>query len=165
MRERFLYRLFETTIIVKGCIAFADILGAGMLHFFGASPFTKIVITLALGELSEDPSDFLARFFIQAAHQFSPDITTLTVLYLLAHGIINLVFVVGLWHDAKWAYPFAIGSLCMFMAYQFFRLSLFFSSWLIILVIFDILTIWLIWHEYRQRNDRSFSNRSMFRVI
>ena len=154
MNERNLYRVFEFTILAKGFFACVDLLTAGLLYFFGTTQLTRVFVAFAQGELLEDPGDVLAQFFLQHAPSFSPDLTTFAILYLLTHGIINAVFVIGLWRDRRWAYPFAIIALVFFMTYQLYRLVSVFSLWLTLLTIVDIFTIWIIWHEFRYRTKK-----------
>jgi uncharacterized membrane protein len=48
-----------------------------------------------------------------------------------------------------WAYPLSIWVLLAFIAYQLYRYTFTHSIGLILLSIFDLVVLWLIWHEYR----------------
>lgn len=144
-----LYRLFEASIVGKGIFAVLDILAATFLYFSGPSTITNMIAVAAQGELLEDPDDRLVQFFLQSTSHFSADMTTFAILYLFAHGIINAIFVIGLFKEKHWAFVFGLVTMCIFMLYQIYRLSLSFSPWLLALTIFDIGVIYLVWHEYR----------------
>lgn len=97
----------------------------------------------------EDPNDRFAQFFFQLTSNLSLDATTFAMFYLVIHGIINTIFVVGLLRGQQWAYGFALIAMSTFMVYQIYRLTISFSPWLFVLTIFDLAVIYLIWHEYR----------------
>ncbi|WP_337128019.1 DUF2127 domain-containing protein [Mesorhizobium sp. Cs1321R2N1] len=48
-----------------------------------------------------------------------------------------------------WAYPASLAALLLFIIYQLYRFSYTHSAGLIVLTLFDLLVVWLVWHEYR----------------
>ncbi|MES2225805.1 MAG: DUF2127 domain-containing protein [Patescibacteria group bacterium] len=149
--EKHLYRLFEATILIKGIFAIIDIATAVLLFVFGTGPITRFTIFITRGEFAEDHYDLFARFLVHALGHLPGHVSVFLVLYFLIHGVINSIFVIGLWKEKKWAYPFAITAISVFTVYQLYRLSHLFSLWLVVLIVFDLITILLIWHEYHQR--------------
>jgi uncharacterized membrane protein len=149
--EKTIYRIFKIGIIGKGIFALLDIIAALSLYFFGTGYLTRIVAKIAQGELLEDPGDGFGQFFLYVTSNFSSNVTTFVTLYLLVHGIINAVYVVGLLRERRWAYGFAMVSMSAFLLYQVYRLSHAFSPWLFMLTLFDVGIMLLIWHEYRYR--------------
>jgi uncharacterized membrane protein len=75
--------------------------------------------------------------------------------YLLSHGIINLILVLGLWKKKMWAYHASFIVLTIFSVYQICRYIYNPSLWLVILTVFDIVVIWLIWREYKRIRPKS----------
>ena len=69
-------------------------------------------------------------------------------LYLLAHGLAKIILVAGVLTKQRWAYPAAIGFLCLFICYQLYRLSFHASAGLALLTLLDIAIVGLIWREY-----------------
>jgi uncharacterized membrane protein len=119
-----------------------------LLVYLSPVVLTNILNRISRGEQLEDPKDF----FLAYAHQYLQHLTAGTKdfagLYILAHGIINLLLVLGLIKEKTWAYLVAIGVLCSFMLYQIFRIAMNHSLLLSALTIFDAFFVIIIWHEY-----------------
>jgi uncharacterized membrane protein len=71
-------------------------------------------------------------------------------LYLLTHGVVKIVIVVGLMRRQTWAYPVAFVFLGAFVVYQVYRLTYDPSIGLSLLTVFDLFIIWLTWREYQR---------------
>jgi uncharacterized membrane protein len=113
-------------------------------------------------ELVEDPHDFIATHLHSFAHDFSVSSKNFYALYLLSHGIIKILLVVGLLNNNLWAYPASLVALSLFIVYQIYRFLYTHSLGLVALTLLDLIVIWLVWHEYRLvRNHRSIG-RSTF---
>ena len=69
--------------------------------------------------------------------------------YLLGHGLIKLLLVIGLLRGKLWSYPASLAALGAFMAYQMYRYSYTHSPGLLVLTVFDAAVMWLIWQEWR----------------
>jgi len=122
-REIFLYRVFALGIWVKGIDGVLEIVGGGLLLFISPTMLNQLVIGLTQHELVEDPRDVIATTLRHAAAQLSANTQLFASLYLVAHGVVKVVLVVGLLRGKRWAYPAAIGFLCLFIVYQLYRLS------------------------------------------
>jgi uncharacterized membrane protein len=89
-----------------------------------------------------DPNDRIASYFpLSEKHFFA--------FYLLSHGLIKSVLVVGLLREKLWAYPASFAVFGAFIAYQLYRYSFTHDIALILLSIFDLFVIYLAVHEYR----------------
>jgi uncharacterized membrane protein len=71
--------------------------------------------------------------------------------YLLAHGLVKVVLVAALLRNQRWAYPWMIGFLGVFIGYQVYRLRLQPSVGLAALTVFDAVIAWLTYREYRRQ--------------
>jgi uncharacterized membrane protein len=151
-REIFLYRVFALGIWVKGIDGVLEIVGGGLLLFISPTMLNQLVIGLTQHELVEDPRDVIATTLRHAAAQLSANTQLFASLYLVAHGVVKVVLVVGLLRGKRWAYPAAIGFLCLFIVYQLYRLSYHASVGLLLLTLFDVVVVGLTWHEYRLRH-------------
>src|SRR5512138_2264419 len=121
-REIFLYRVFALGIWVKGIDGLLEIVGGGLLLLISPAMLNQLVIGLTQHELVEDPRDVIATTLRHAAAQLSANTQLFASLYLVAHGVVKVVLVVGLLRGKRWAYPAAIGFLCLFIVYQVYRL-------------------------------------------
>src|SRR3954469_562444 len=125
-------------------------IGGVLLLVTRANTLNRLVVALTQHELIEDPHDWLATTLRQTAAHLSVSTQFLGSLYLLAHGLVKVGIVVGVWRGYRWAYPVAIGFLSLFIAYQLYRLSYQPSLGLLLLTMFDSVIVGLTWREYRQ---------------
>jgi uncharacterized membrane protein len=145
-KERTIHRLFEIGILLKGLNALLEF-GLGFALFFVNIAAT--VNVLVARELVEDPTDFLAVHLQALASGISPGAQFYSALYLLGHGIVKGILVAGLLRNKLWAYPASLAVLGLFVLYQVIKFLSTHSIALVILTVFDLIVIWLIWHEYR----------------
>jgi uncharacterized membrane protein len=149
LRAKTLHRAFEIAIWIKGIDGVLEIIGGILLLITNNVALNRLVIALTQHELSEDPQDWIATTARQAVSQLSADTRVLGSIYLLAHGLVKLMLVVGLRRRQRWAYPVTISFLCLFISYQLYRLSAHYSLGLLLLTVFDIGMVDLAWREYR----------------
>jgi uncharacterized membrane protein len=149
MTEKAIHRLFEVGVWLKGAHSVLEIVGGLLLWAISANAITEFVVNLTADELSRNPRDLIAAYFLRWALSFSVGTKTFAAFYLLSHGVVKLVLVVGLLRRQLWAYPASLIVLGLFIAYQVYRYTLTHSLALVALTIFDVVVIWLIWHEYR----------------
>lgn len=145
--ERRIYQLFEIGVLLKGLNAVVQIvLGVALLF---SARFSDVLLALVQNELVEDPGDFLATHLEKLTPYLTPQFQLYSALYLLSHGIIKVVLVWGLLRNKLWAYPASLAVLTLFILYQVIKIAQNHSIALTLLTLFDILVLWLIYHEYR----------------
>jgi uncharacterized membrane protein len=149
MNERRIYQIFEISIILKGLHGLIECAGGIMLIVVSTSAISRLVVLLTQGELDEDPHDFLATRLMLWAAGFSTGAKTFYAAYLLGHGLIKVVLVTALLRGMLWAYPASLVALGLFMIYQTYRFVETHGLFMLGLTIFDLLMMWLIWHEYQ----------------
>ncbi|MGB8315382.1 MAG: DUF2127 domain-containing protein [Aestuariivirga sp.] len=149
MNERSIHRIFEVSILLKGAHALIECAGGLLLAFISTSTIAGLVKTLTQEELIEDPHDLVATSLMNFAQNFSVSTEHFYAFYLLSHGIVKLLLVIGLLRNRLWAYPASLAALGLFIVYQLYRYSYTHGIGLIILTVFDLAVIWLVWHEYQ----------------
>jgi len=146
-RERGIHEVFEISIVLKGIGALVEtLLGVFLPYSTGT---LDLIRALLQNELIDDPEDFFASHLFSLINP-SPEALQFGSLYLLSHGIVKLILIVGLMRRKIWAYPASIAIFTLFIAYQSVRYLRTHSLWLLFLNIVDLFVIWLIWHEYRR---------------
>ena len=154
-------RVFEIGIVAKGLNGAAELVGGLLLLLLGPDRLHRWVAALTQGELSEDPQDVVARYLLRTSNGLDGQAVLFGAAYLLVHGLVKVVLVVALLRNKLWAYPWMIGVLLAFIAYQVYRIALSPSAGLIALTVFDALIVALTWREWRvQRADRAFGRRA-----
>ena len=148
-KEHLFHILFKTSIILKGLHAFLEILSGILLLFISRVEIINWVFALTQAELLEDPQDPIAHLMIHTATNLSVSTQNFVSLYLLGHGIVNIIPIYGLLRQQLWAYPTAIFILLGFIGYQIFRYFYTASLWLIIFSTIDLFILSLVVHEYR----------------
>jgi uncharacterized membrane protein len=149
LRAKILHRVFALGIWMKGLDGILEMVGGFVLLLTSNSALNQIVVALTQHELVEDPHDWIATTVRHAAAQVSANTKVFASVYLIAHGFTKIVLVVALLRGKQWAYPAAIGFLCLFIAYQLYRLSYQYSLGLALLTLFDLVIVCLIWREYQ----------------
>ncbi|MDB5265106.1 MAG: rane protein [Parcubacteria group bacterium] len=148
-QENTIRRAFVVSLILKGLLASIEIIG-GLLLFFVTTGMVQLIVSLfTLGEVLEDPHDIVANFILGFAQALTISEKSFIALYLFSYGLIKLFFVIVLFKNKMWAYPASISVFGAFIVYQLYRFTHTHSPVLLLLSAFDVLVIWLIWHEYR----------------
>jgi uncharacterized membrane protein len=148
-KERDIHILFEISVALKGLHALMEIIGGFLILWITKTFIIHTVLSITQEELSEDPKDFIANYLINSAQHFSISAQHFAAFYLLSHGLIKGLLVVGLLKKKLWAYPSSMIVFSFFILYQLVRFISTHSMWLIVLTILDIVVLWLIWHEYK----------------
>jgi len=152
--ESRIHRLFEASMLVKGAFAAFEIASGLALLFIGTGTIYHLAARLTQHELIHHPADPIAGYILHAAATLSLNAKTFAALYLLSHGAIKLWLVFELMRDRLWAYPVSLLAFSGFIAYQLYRFSYTHSIGLIILTVFDVVVLWLVWHEWRVEKAR-----------
>ena len=135
MQERRIHQIFVVSVLAKGVHALIEIAGGLALYLFSSDAIGRWVDHI-------DRNEWLARHFpLSEQHFFA--------FYLLSHGLVKAVLVLGLLREKLWAYPASFAVFSAFIAYQLYRYSFTHDIALIALSIFDLFVIYLAVHEYR----------------
>ncbi|MDX8450723.1 DUF2127 domain-containing protein [Mesorhizobium captivum] len=147
--EHRIHQLFEIGVWLKGAHALIECVGGILLYVISTDAIASWVNALTQEELIEDPNDFIAGYLSQMAGNFSVASKEFYAFYLLSHGLIKLLLVIGLLRGKLWSYPASLVALGAFMAYQLYRYSYTHSVGLLVLTVFDAIVMWLIWQEWK----------------
>ena len=146
--ENNLHIAFEVSLILKGSVALLETMGGIVAYFVSQRILLKLVTYLTADELAEKPNDLIATYFLHVFQHLTIGSQHFIGFYLLSHGVIKLLLVVGLYLKKLWCYPVAIAVFSAFIGYQLYRYSFTHSEWLLFLTVLDGVVIWLTWHEY-----------------
>ena len=147
--EHRIHQFFEVSVWLKGAHALIECVSGILLYLVTTQTIASWVNMLTQEELIEDPNDFIASHLSRMAAGFSIASKEFYAFYLLSHGLIKLLLVIGLLRGKLWSYPASLVALGAFMAYQMYRYSYTHSPGLLVLTVFDVAVMWLIWHEWR----------------
>ena len=149
MQEKRVHQIFEVSVTLKGLHALIEVIGGLALYLTSTETIIRWIDRLSQGELTEAPHDWIARHVVNFGEHFSVAQHDFYAFYLLSHGLIKGVLVVGLLRQKLWAYPASFVLFGGFIAYQLYRYSYTHDVALIALSIFDLFVIYLAVHEYR----------------
>jgi len=148
LKEKYWHEFFVISICIKTLTGLMETASGFLILWMSPAGLTLVLNRLSRGGNLEGPADF----FLDYAHQYLHVITSSTKvfagLYILSHGLINLVLVAGLIKEKTWAYLVAIGALISFMSYQLIRIAMNHSIPLAVLTGFDVFFVIILWHEY-----------------
>ena len=151
MNERNIHRIFKISILLKGAHSVIEIAGGLALYLVTTGTIVNLVKLATQEELIEDPNDYVASHLLAMAQHFSVASKSFYAFYLLSHGAIKLLLVIGLLRNQVWSYPASLVAMAAFIVYQLYRFSYTHSLGLIALTVFDLVVIALIWHEWRMQ--------------
>jgi len=157
-RDKILHWAYELEIWGKGFDAILEVIGGLILLLANNLMLNRFIVSLTQHELVEDPRDMIATLLRQSVANISVGAHIFGGAYLVIHGLAKLWLVTGLLRRKSWAFPTTIGFLCLFIAYQLYRVSYQFSLGLIILTFFDAAFVFLIWREYRLLKNKATKN-------
>jgi uncharacterized membrane protein len=142
-------RTFNVALILKGLDGLLELLGGILLIVVSPETINRLARSLTQHELSEDPHDFVARHLLRLTANLH-NTQTFGALYLLTHGLVKIVIVIGLLRREHWAYYVAFIFLGGFVIYQVYRMTYAPTVGLALLTVFDLFIIWLTWRDYRR---------------
>jgi uncharacterized membrane protein len=149
MQEKRIHQIFVVSVLFKGVHALIEIVGGIALYLVSTATIVGTIQRYSYDELIEDKDDWVATHLLQFAQTFSVAEHHFYAFYLLSHGLIKSVLVIGLLRERLWAYPASFAVFGAFIAYQLYRYSFTGDIGLILLSIFDAFVIYLAVHEYR----------------
>ena len=144
---------FNITLILKGLDGLLELIGGILLLVISPDAINHFAHQLTQHELSKDRNDFIARHLLHATGNLH-NTQVFGGLYLLTHGLVKIVIVVGLLRREHWAYPVAFVFLGGFVVYQVYRMIYAPTVGLALLTIFDLFIIWLTWREYQRMRSK-----------
>ena len=148
-------KTFRIGLVLKGLDGVLEVIGGILLLFLSPAAIQHVARVLTAHELREDPHDLIARYLLHTTAHLHHGTTVFGAIYLLSHGIAKIVLVALVLRDKLWAYPWLIGLLLAFIAYQLYQITVVhFSVGLTLLTIFDALLVWLTWREYRAKRAK-----------
>jgi uncharacterized membrane protein len=147
-------KTFNVALILKGLDGLLELLGGILLIVISPETINRLAHSLTQHELSEDPHDFVVHHLLRLTANLH-NTQTFGALYLLTHGLVKIVIVIGLLRREHWAYYVAFVFLGGFVIYQVYRIAYAPSVGLALLTLFDLFIIWLTWREFqRMRHAR-----------
>jgi uncharacterized membrane protein len=145
-------KTFKVGLVLKGLDGILEVAGGLLLLFLSPQAIERIARTLTAHELREDPHDFIASHLLHTASHLTTSTTLYGAIYLLSHGVVKIVLVALVLRGKLWAYPWLIGLLLAFIAYQLYQITAVrFSAGLTALTVFDAFLVWLTWREYQSK--------------
>ena len=149
MQEKRIHQIFVASVLFKGAHALVEMIGGVALYLISTEAIVATINRFSRDQLIEDPDDWIGTHLLQFSRTFSVEEHHFYAFYLLSHGIIKSILVIGLLREKLWAYPASFAVFGAFIAYQLYRYSFTHDFGLILLSIFDAFVIYLAVHEYR----------------
>jgi uncharacterized membrane protein len=149
VQEKRIHQVFVVSVLLKGLHALIEIAGGLALYLVSTDTIVRTINRWSYDELIDDRHDWIANHLLDFARSFSVAEHNFYAFYLLSHGLVKSILVIGLLREKLWAYPASFAVFGAFIAYQLYRYSYTHDVALILLTVFDLFVIALAWHEYR----------------
>jgi uncharacterized membrane protein len=144
-----IYQLFKVSVLIKGAISLVEIVVGIIVLFIPITLFTTLAEILTRGELTEEPTSFVATHLVSGAHALTAVGGGIIAIYLMSRGAIKLGLIIALLKNKVWAYPWSLGVLGLFVLYQLYELVKTHSIAIIAVTLFDLIVMYFIWREYK----------------
>ena len=149
MQERRVHQVFAVSVSLKGLHALFEIVAGVALYLTSTATIVGSISEWSNRQIALERNDWIADHLLRFAETFSVEKHHFYAFYLLSHGLVKGVLVIGLLKEKLWAYPASFVVFGGFIAYQLYRYSFTHEFTLILLSIFDLFVIGLAVHEYR----------------
>ena len=158
-REKDILWLFNLGLLLKAVNGVLEVLVAFLIFIVPPSLVLRIVEFVTGGELAQDPDDPIISAIRDAAQSFAVHTHYFLALYLVLHGAVKVLLVIGIFKGKKIAYPLLMIALAIFGSYEAYRGFMRQEFLLQILAIFDFSLLVLTAYEYRRRYPLLLSER------
>lgn len=149
--ERDILWLFDIALVIKAIDGVIE-MAAAVFVLFVKPAFVLWLVALATGgELAQDPGDVVATFLKNAGTSFAVHTHYLLAAYLMLHGAIKVLLVIGIFAGKRIAYPLFMSALIIFGVYEAYRGLMLHETLLLAFAAFDTLLLLLTVYEYRRR--------------
>jgi uncharacterized membrane protein len=154
-RSQLLHFISRIGFVMKGIDGLLECAGAFILLIVSPQAISRAVRILTTHELSRDPTDFLSTHLVMLANQWSVRPKVFFALYLMLHGGVKVLLVVGLLRQKLWVYPVAVAFMLVLITYQLYRYSHTHSQVIGIITALDSLVTFFIALDYRYVKGRT----------
>jgi uncharacterized membrane protein len=146
---RWLHWIFEASLLIKGLLAFGEMLGGFGLLLTPNLSILHFVGWLTRHQLTQNPGEDMAVWAKHLADSFPIELQHFYAIYMLFHGTIKFTMVLMLAWRIVWAYPLAMLVLAGFVTYQTTEFFLHGGIVLLALSGFDFVMIILVRREFQ----------------
>jgi uncharacterized membrane protein len=147
-------KIFEIGVLIKSLFGFFEILVGMVFAVSGKMITDNFLVNIAQQEIADDPNDIFANYIIKTVNDFSAGTYLFTVVYLIFHGLVNLILAMALLKNKIWIYPWSMAAFGSFIVYQIYRYFHTHSFALLFLIAFDVLFVALIFLEYNKARKK-----------
>lgn len=147
--EALLRRVFRISLVLKAAHSVLELIAGVALYTAPGDAILRAARALTRHELLEHPDDLVARTLLRAAESLAIEQKAVATVYLISHGIAEVVLVVLILRNRIWAYPLYMVALGSLIIYQCYQLTLSFWPLLALLTLWDVVVVYLTWHEFR----------------
>ncbi len=145
--EKTIYELFRFSIIIKALGSIVEIVAGTLIALIPARFVLNTALLFTQG--TPDNDDFIAQGIIHAVHSFVVGNNLLIGAYWFTRGFVQLLLAIALLKNKIWAYPLLILVLTILVVTQTYDIYLSHSIATGFITAVDLITIYLVWHEYR----------------
>lgn len=156
-REKEVLWIFDAALILKAVNGAIEVFIALGALFIPPQLVLWFIDFGTAGELAQDTNDPVASLLRESALAFSVSNHTLVAAYLILHGGIKVLLVIGIFAGKRIAYPLFMIGLTVFGAYEAYRGVVRQEMLLQVLAVLDFLLLALTAYEYRRRYPGALS--------
>lgn len=159
--EKEYWGIFEISLVIKGLNAIVDLLGGIIIWFTSKAVLITFILNFFQNELSDNPKDYIANFIVNSAEALAVGSQYFLGAYLFLHGAVKMFLLICLYEKKLWAYPTSLVIFSLLILYESYTYYFNHSSWILAVIIFDMILVLLTGHEYDVLRKRHRNNLIM----
>jgi uncharacterized membrane protein len=147
--DKHFHRLFRVGVILKGIDAVLEVIGGVILLIVPSDAISRLIVTVTQYQLIQNPNNLFAKL-AEKGVEVANESQLWAGLFLLSHGLVKVLIVVGMVLKKLWAYRIGLVVFAGLVIYQICDVLKTHSLGLLALTVLDFIFILLGWREYRQ---------------
>jgi uncharacterized membrane protein len=141
---------YMVTVAIRGIDGVIEIALGLLVAIAGTQRLAGIILDFIAPELELHPASRMLQAAHHGATSLSHNSGHFVIAYLLIHGVLKAAIAYNLLLEKRWIFMPAIVVLTGFVVFMAARLFQHWSVWLLVLALFDLVTLALVANEYRR---------------
>lgn len=154
-RESELLWIFDLALWLKIVNGSLEVISALFILIVPPSIVLRLTEFSTGGDVTGGDGDYVGSSLLTIAKTSSVQVHHLFALYLILHGGVKILLVLGIFAKKRLAYPLFMLALTLFGIYEAYRGVRYHDTLISILALLDLVLAALTLHEYRRRYPRT----------
>ncbi len=151
---------FRLGLLLKAVNGGLEVVVALLVLYVPPSVVLSLAEFVTQGEVTQDPDDLITTSLTTISKTGAVAAHHLFALYLILHGGVKILLVLGILAGKRIAYPLFMAALVLFGSYEAYRGIRFHDAVILVVSALDLLLLVLTVHDYRRQYSSRGENGS-----